>query len=67
MEELKKPKKERRAGIADILRSPYARGFLKKYKWTYLAGMLILVIIAMIGCITIPGINTSLFDPGLSY
>ena len=29
--------------------------------------MLILVIIAMIGCITIPGINTSLFDPGLSY
>ena len=45
MEEQKKPKKERRAGIADILRSPYARGFLKKYKWSYLAGILILVII----------------------
>ncbi len=29
--------------------------------------MLILVIIAFVGCITIPGINTSLFNPGLSY
>ncbi len=29
--------------------------------------MLILVIVALVGCITIPGINTSIFDPGLSY
>lgn len=29
--------------------------------------MLILVVIALVGCITIPGINTSFFDPGLSY
>ena len=29
--------------------------------------MLILVVIAFVGCITIPGINTSIFDPGLSY
>lgn len=29
--------------------------------------MLILVIIALVGCITIPGINTSFFNPGLSY
>ena len=29
--------------------------------------MLILVIIAFVGCITIPGINTSIFNPGLSY
>lgn len=29
--------------------------------------MLILVVVAMIGCITIPGINTSFFNPGLSY
>ena len=29
--------------------------------------MLILVIVALVGCITIPGINTSIFNPGLSY
>lgn len=29
--------------------------------------MLILVVIALIGCITIPGINTSFFNTGLSY
>lgn len=29
--------------------------------------MLVLVVIAMVGCITIPGIGTSFFDPGLSY
>ncbi len=29
--------------------------------------MLILVVIAFLGSITIPGINTSFFDPGLSY
>ncbi|RVU97405.1 PTS system mannose/fructose/sorbose family transporter subunit IID [Coriobacteriales bacterium OH1046] len=29
--------------------------------------MLILVAVAMIGCITIPGLNTSFFNPGLSY
>ncbi|MEE8704196.1 MAG: PTS system mannose/fructose/sorbose family transporter subunit IID [Olsenella sp.] len=29
--------------------------------------MLILVVIALVGCITIPGINTSFFNPGLSY
>lgn len=38
-------KKERKAGIMDILRSPYARGFFKKYKWSYLIGMAILIII----------------------
>lgn len=38
-------KKERKAGIMDILRSPYAHRFFRKYKWSYLIGMAILVII----------------------
>ena len=31
-------KKARKAGIMDILRSPYAHRFFKKYKWSYLLG-----------------------------
>ena len=37
--------KTRKAGIMDILRSPYARQFIRRYKWSYLAGMAILLII----------------------
>lgn len=36
-------KKARKAGIMDILRSPYAHRFFKKYKWSYLLGMAILI------------------------
>ena len=38
-------KKARKAGIMDILRSPYAHRFFKKYKWSYLLGMAILIVI----------------------
>ena len=38
-------KDTRRRGIMDIIRSPYARGFIAKYKWRYLIGMAILVVI----------------------
>ncbi len=37
--------KTRKAGIMDILRSPYARQFIRRYKWSYLLGMAILIII----------------------
>lgn len=37
--------KPRRPGIMDIIRSSYARSFVTKYKWSYLAGMAILIII----------------------
>lgn len=37
--------KKRKDGIADIIRSPYARGFVKKYKWSYLIGIAVLVLI----------------------
>ena len=37
--------KARRDGIMDILRSPYARKFISKYKWSYLLGMAILIVI----------------------
>ncbi len=40
--------KKRRDGIMDILRSPYARQFIKKYKWSYLLGMAILVVIDIV-------------------
>ena len=38
-------KKARKAGIMDILRSPYAHQFFRKYKWSYLLGMAILIVI----------------------
>ncbi len=38
-------KREKKAGITDILRSPYAHKFITKYKWNYFAGMVILIII----------------------
>ena len=38
-------KKARKAGIMDILRSPYAHRFFRKYKWSYLLGMAILIVI----------------------
>ena len=37
--------KGRKAGIMDILRSPYARQFIRKYKWSYLIGIVILIVI----------------------
>ena len=37
--------KARKAGIMDILRSPYARQFIRKYKWSYLIGIVILIVI----------------------
>lgn len=37
--------KVRKAGIMDILRSPYARQFIRKYKWSYLIGMAVLILI----------------------
>ena len=38
-------KKARKAGMMDILCSPYAHRFFKKYKWSYLLGMAILIVI----------------------
>ena len=38
-------KKARKAGIMDILRSPYAHQFFRKYKWSYLLCMAILIVI----------------------
>ncbi|MBQ7113921.1 MAG: ABC transporter ATP-binding protein [Clostridia bacterium] len=40
--------KKRKDGIMDILRSPYARQFIKKYKWSYLLGMAILIVIDLL-------------------
>ena len=37
--------KQKKAGIAGILRSRYARSFVKKYAWSYLLGMAALVYI----------------------
>ena len=37
--------KQKKAGIAGILRSRYARSFVKKYAWSYLFGMAALVYI----------------------
>lgn len=37
--------KPRKAGILDIIKSPYARQFISKYKWSYLIGIAILVFI----------------------
>ncbi len=37
--------KARKAGIMDILRSPYAQRFIRKYKWSYLIGMAVLIVI----------------------
>ena len=37
--------KARKAGIMDILRSPYARQFIRKYKWSYIIGIVILIVI----------------------
>ena len=39
------PEKAPKKGIMDIIRSPYARSFISKYKWSYILGMIILVII----------------------
>ena len=37
--------KEKKPGVGDFLRSSYAGKFIRKYKWNYLAGMAILIII----------------------
>lgn len=37
--------KNKKAGILDIVKSPYARHFIRKYKWNYLIGMAILLVI----------------------
>lgn len=37
--------KPRKAGILDIIKSPYARQFLSRYKWSYLIGIAILIFI----------------------
>ena len=39
------PEKAPKKGIMDIIRSPYARSFIYKYKWSYILGMIMLVII----------------------
>lgn len=44
-ERIMEQKKARKAGIMDILRSPYAHQFFRKYKWSYLLGMAILIVI----------------------
>lgn len=38
-------KDEKKPGVTDFLRSSYAGGFIKKYKWNYLMGMAILLVI----------------------
>lgn len=38
-------KEKKPAGFLGFLRSPYARHFFKKYKWSYLIGMVILIVI----------------------
>ncbi|MCR4710920.1 MAG: ABC transporter ATP-binding protein/permease [Clostridia bacterium] len=37
--------KKQKKGIMDIVRSPYARQFIKTYKWNYLLGIAILLVI----------------------
>ena len=37
--------KEKKPGVGDFLRSSYAGKFIRKYKWNYLLGMAILVVI----------------------
>ena len=37
--------KEKKPGVGDFLKSSYAGKFIRKYKWNYLAGMAILIII----------------------
>ena len=37
--------KEKKPGVGDFLRSSYAGKFIRKYKWNYLAGMAILIVI----------------------
>jgi len=37
--------KKEKGSITGIFKSPYARSFLKKYKWSYLIGIIILVVI----------------------
>ena len=44
-ERIMEQKKARKAGIMDILRSQYAHRFFRKYKWSYLMGMAILIVI----------------------
>lgn len=43
--ERKNKQTKEKTGIADIIRSPYARSFIKKYKWHYVIGIAILIII----------------------
>ena len=37
--------KEKKPGVGDFLKSDYAGKFIRKYKWNYLAGMAILIVI----------------------
>jgi ATP-binding cassette subfamily B multidrug efflux pump len=36
---------QEKTGIGDIIRSPYARSFIAKYKWNYIGGIIILIVI----------------------
>lgn len=38
----------RKPGIMDILRSPYARQFISRYKWSYIIGIIILIVIDIV-------------------
>ena len=41
-------KAKKKGRIFDIFRSPYARGFILKYKWNYLIGMSVLIFIDVV-------------------
>ena len=39
---------KKKGRIFDIFRSPYARGFITKYKWSYLIGIAVLIFIDVV-------------------
>lgn len=51
----------RKPGILDILRSPYARHFISRYKWSYIIGIAVLIIIDIVQT-EVPGIVGSVID-----
>ncbi len=51
----------RKPGIMDILRSPYARQFISRYKWSYIIGIIVLIVIDVVQT-EVPGIVGDVID-----
>lgn len=45
---MKQSEPKKKAGIFDLFKSPYARRFIGKYKWSYLIGIAILIVIDVV-------------------